>query len=264
MAAEQLSTAIKEEWSLTDEEVALIEASTTLSDKPDDVGTLAAEAVDFKSNTSTIFVPTPTLLGKAQRNVAQSGIPLPSKSEVHGGAIHPGLTGKEFLRELSKLFTYFQENQDLGPTARRLVPLVKRFLIGCISNPCADAFEVWDVFSRDRKVLHLGKDGDAPTPREPENFVLGHNDTYGQIQMALVYFPQRRKFVCAYAFAHRPKDAMKTPWTEDLTNSIRILFADLMAHNIQDRIPTLFNLVESDKPYPVLGGNGIWTRSRPI
>jgi hypothetical protein len=257
MAAGQLSTAIKEEWSLTEEQVALIEASTALSDKPDDVGTLAAGAVALNTYFITIFVPTPTLLGRAQKIVADWGIPEPSKEELHGGVIHPGLSAPEIFDALFEVIRQIKENPGLAATAIKLQQFVLNFVIQCVKNPGADAYEVWDVISKNDDVLHLGKDGVPPTPREPENFVCGQNDTYGQIQLALAYYPLRRNFVCAYSFAYRSKDertdAIKTSWTPQRTNSIRILFANLMAHYIKAKIPELVNLVQSDKPYPVLG-----------
>jgi hypothetical protein len=257
MAAEQLSTAIKEEWSLTEEQVALIEASTALNDKPDDVGTLAAGVVAPNTYIITIFVPTPTLLGRAQQIVSEWGIPEPSKGELHGGVIHPGLSAPEILNALFEVIRQIKENPVLAATAIKLQRLVFNFVVKCVKKPFADAYEVWDVISRNGDVLHLGKDGVPPNPREPENFVCGQNDTYGEIQLALAYYPQRRKFVCAYSFVSRSKDeltdAIKTSWTPERTNSIRILFANLMAHYIKAKLPQLVDLVQSDNPYPFLG-----------
>ena len=236
MAAEQLSTAIKEEWSLTEEQVALIEASTTLCDKPDCVG----------MNTVTIFVPTPALLGRAQKFVADWKIEQPSNGELHGGAIGPGLNAKQILGGLIELIKVLRAREGLASTALRLQRLVVDFVCGHIANPVED-FEIWDVISISKGDLRLSK-----------NVIpMAHSDEiYGHIQLALAYYPPHKSFACVYSYVYRSNDeltdAIRDSSTTERTNSIRILYANLMANYIRVQRPQSVKLVPSDIPYPVL------------
>ena len=198
MAAEQLRTAIKEEWSLTEEQVARIEAFTTLSDKPDDVVTPASicpnnQVALNEASTSlsdkpddvvtpacgsicpniTIFVPTSDLLGRAHTIVAEWGIKQPSDKEVLGRAIGPGVNACQFLGGLLDLMKRIRGEEGLVTTAGRLRRLVLSFLRARLTNPCQDADKIWDVISLPKRVLHLGRGGVSTT---------SYGDIYGHIQ----------------------------------------------------------------------------------
>ena len=274
MAAEQLSTAIKEEWSLTEEQVARIEAFTTLSDKPDDVVTPACGSICpnnqvalNEASTSlsdkpddvvtpacgsispniTIFVPTSDLLGRAHTIVEEWGIKQPSDKGVQGRAIGPGVNACQFLGGLLDLMKVLREKEGLVTIAGRLRRLILSFVLARVTNPCQDADEIWDVISIPKRVLHLGRGGVSTT---------SYDNIYGHIQLAVVYNAPRRSFACVYAYVHRVRreitDALQASGTPQRANSIRILHANLMANYIKTQRPELVNLVPSDEPYPSL------------
>lgn len=191
-------------------------------------------------------MPTPTLLGRAQKFVADWGIEQPSNGELLGGAIGPGLSANQILGGLMDLISGLRKREGLAATAARLQRLVVDFLVGKIANS-VDGYEIWDVISVSKNVLNLGKN---VVP------MAVSDDIYGHIQLALEYYAPRRSFACVYSYVYRSNDeltnALRDSSTTERTNSIRILYANLMANYIRIKRPQSVKLVPSDLPYPVL------------
>jgi hypothetical protein len=247
MAAQHISTAIKEEWGLTDEEVALIESSTAHSAKPG----LVNRAVTGE-NIANILVPTSDRIDIASAIVAEWGVSAPVHGDLTSSTKHY-LDVVAVMKMVTTLVDALRQMPGLVATANRMRPRAKEFIFQCLNNMHDNNYAIWDATSITEQILSIGEDG--ASTYKPEELV-SHANTYGQLQVALSYRADPRTFCCGHSFVHRKEDeltkAIADSGSTDRINAIRILYADLLARTIQTQGDNHFKLVASNQPYPNL------------
>lgn len=254
MAPQHISTAIKEEWSLTDEEVALIEASTAHSVKPGLVtmSNCAAPANAPDEDIVNILVPTPDRLEQASAIVATWGVKDPSKGDLSGSTkFH--LNAKTVVETVRNLVKELKQKKGFLATAHNMQDKAKTFIMQCLHNVNDDNYAIWDATSITKQVLSIGQDG--ASTYEPEE-LSSQEDYYCQLQLALGYWAHLKSFTCGYSFVYRSEDELTTAIADSGStvriNAIRILYANLLANDIHTKGDNRFKLVASNEPYPDL------------
>jgi hypothetical protein len=256
MAPQHISTAIKEEWSLTDEQVALIEASTAHSAQPGLVGS-AASAIGLHggNDVAIVLVPTPDRLDTASTIVALWGIKEPSEGDIHGSTKHH-LRGKTLVETVIHVVRELKQKKGFAATALRIQDKAKAFILHCLHNAHDDNYAIWDATSITNQTLSIGQDG--ASTYEPEE-LSSKEDNYCQAQVALVYRAHLKSFTFGHAYVYRTGDELTTAivdsGTTDRINAIRILYANLLAQVFKNKGDNRFKLVDSNQPYPDLNDN---------
>jgi hypothetical protein len=259
MAPQHVSTAIKEEWSLTDEQVDLIEASTAHSAqafaahkaKPGLVSG-AAPAIAPDEDIAKILVPTPDWLEQASGIVATWGVKEPSKGDLSGSTkFH--LNARTVVEIVNNLVKELKQKKGFLATAHKIQDNAKEFVIQSLHSAHDDNYAIWDATSITKQVLSIGQDG--ASSHEPEE-LSSQEDTYCQLQLALGYCAHLKSFTCGYSFVYRSEDELTTAIVDSGStvriNAIRILYANLLAHHIHTNGDNRFKLVASNQPYPKL------------
>jgi hypothetical protein len=259
MAPQHVSTAIKEEWSLTDEQVDLIEASTAHSAQAfaahkTKLGLVnsAAPAVAPDEDVAKILVPTPDWLEQARGIVATWGVEEPSKGDLTGSTkFH--LNAKTVLEMVNNLVKDLKQKKGFLATALKVQDKAKEFVMQCLHNAHDDNYAIWDATSITKQILSIGQDGASSYEHEE---LSSEEDNYGQLHLALGYCAHLKAFTCGYSFVYRSQDELTTAITDSGTtvriNAIRILYAELLAQHIHTKGDKRFKLVASNEPYPAL------------
>ena len=261
MASQHISTAIKEEWSLTDEQVHLIEASSAHSAqaiaahnaKPGLVNSAApAIAIAPDEDIVKILVPTPARLEQARGIVATWDIKEPSKGDLSGGTkFH--LHARTVIEMVYNLIKDLKKKKGFLATAIKMQAKATEFVTQSLNSALDDNYAIWDATSITKQVLSIGQDG--ASSYEPEE-LSSEEDNYCQLQLALGYCAQLTSFTCGYSYVYRSQDELTTAITNSGTtvriNAIRILYANLLANDIHTRGDNRFKLVASNEPYPAL------------
>ena len=259
MAPQHVSTAIKEEWSLTDEQVDLIEASTAHSTQAFAAHKLklgllhsAAPAIAPDEDIAKILVPTPDWLEQARGIVATWGIEEPSKGDLSGSTkFH--LNAKTVLETVNNLVKELKQKKGFLATALKVQDKAKEFVMQSLHNAHSDNYAIWDATSITKQVLSIGQDG--ASSYEPEE-LSSEEDNYCQLHLALGYCAHLKSFACGYSYVYRSEDELTTAIINSGTtvriNAIRILYAELLAQHIHTKGDNRFKLVASNEPYPAL------------
>lgn len=253
MAAEHVSTAVKEEWSLTDEEVALIEASTARSAEPglvDSAAPFTARNVDVHN--ATILVPTTPLGNMAGSHVASWPVQHPSAGDLTGRIEHH-LNSTEVMHRIHALVVLLRRHAGFTPAANAMGERARQFVLSCLGQPHDNDYAIWDATTITEQVLSISQN--RTSTHQPEQ-LASNAFIYGQLQVALIYNAALQRFTFGYSFVHRSEDELTTAIVNTGStvriNSIRILYAILMTNYFRADGDSQFRTVPSNQPYPTL------------
>jgi len=252
MAAEHVSTAVKEEWSLTDEQVALLEASTALSAERGLVNSAARAGSCNVDHIATILVPTKPLGDTAAVIVAGWPVKNPSEADLTGKIEHH-LSANVTMQRILDLITALKRKPGFKATAEEMGKTATGFIIDCVGTPHDNGYGIWDAINITDQVLSIGQ-STASTYQKKD---VGTNEfIYGQLEVALIYNAQQSAFTFGYSYVYKSDDELTTAivhsGSTDRINAIRILYAILMTEFFRKKGDGQFKTVPSNQPYPTL------------
>ena len=257
MASQQISTAIKEDWNLTVQQVDLINDSTAQHAKQAPPVEMYSIQDSFASvgpdeGVANILVPTPDRLDVASAIVALWEIKGPAEGDVQGSTkLH--LSAKTVVEMVNNIVNDLKQKAGFAATVKKMQGKAKDFIMHCLHNTHDNYYAIWDATSITDEVLSIGQVG--ARPYEPKD-LSSTADYYCQLQLALGYWANLKSFTCGYSYVYRQKDELTTAIVDSGStvriNAIRILYANLLAHNFETKGDNRFKLVASNEPYPDL------------